>query len=58
MAPDGWMEGRTDGWTDGRTNGHGQTYIPPPSAGDNNNKCRFHAIPTKFDGHHHVIMIQ
>ena len=26
MAPDG----RTKGWTDG----HGQNYIPPPSAGD------------------------
>ena len=27
MAPDGWMDGRLDG--------HGQTYIPLPSAGDN-----------------------
>ena len=27
MAPGG----RTEGWTDG----HGQNYIPPPSAGDN-----------------------
>ena len=26
MAPDAWTKGRTDG--------HGQTYIPPPSAGD------------------------
>ena len=24
-------DGRTEGWTDG----HGQTYSPPPSAGDN-----------------------
>ena len=31
MAPDGWPERRMDG----RTDGHGQTYIPPPSAGDN-----------------------
>ena len=28
MAPDGRKEGRTDG--------HGQTYTPPPSAGDDN----------------------
>ena len=39
MAPNGLTEGRTDrkkdGRTDGRTDGHGQTYIPPPSAGDN-----------------------
>ena len=27
MAPDGRRDGRTDG--------HGQNYIPPPSAGDN-----------------------
>ena len=27
MAPDGRTEGRTDG--------HGQTYIPPPSVGNN-----------------------
>ena len=25
-----------DGRTEGRSYGHGQTYIPPPSAGDNN----------------------
>ena len=31
MAPDGL----TDGKTDGRKDGHRQTYIPPPSAGDN-----------------------
>ena len=36
MAPDGRADGRTEGWTDGRTDGHGQTYIHPPSAGDNN----------------------
>ena len=34
-----------DGRTDGRTDGHGQTYIPPPSAGNkivksfNRRKC-------------------
>ena len=36
---DEWMDGQTNGWTegqtDGRTDGHGQTHIPPPSAGDN-----------------------
>ena len=32
MTPDGWTEGQTDR----RTDGHGQTYIPLPSAGDKN----------------------
>ena len=44
MAPDGRTEGQTEGRTDGRTDGrtegrtdrHGQSYIPPSSAGDNN----------------------
>ena len=35
MAPDG----RTERWTDGRTDGHGQIYIPPPSA--ENHSCDF-----------------
>ena len=34
MASDGRKDWRTEGWTDGRTDGHGQTYIPPPLAGD------------------------
>ena len=34
MAPDGQTEERKGGRKDGRTGG--QTYIPPPSAGDKN----------------------
>ena len=30
----GYVEMAPDGRTEGRTDGHGQTYIPPPSAGD------------------------
>ena len=29
------MDGHTEGWIDGGKDGHGQTYIPLPSAGDN-----------------------
>ena len=37
-----------DGRTDGRTDGHGQTYIPPPSAGDKKKEvghCNKHQVP-------------
>ena len=35
MASGGRTEGCMDGRMEGRTDGHRQTYIPPPSAGDN-----------------------
>ena len=37
MTPDGQMDGRTEGQMDG----HGQNYMPPPSAGDNITNLRF-----------------
>ena len=39
MALDGQTDGRKDRRKKGQMDGHGQTYIPPTLAGDNENMC-------------------